>query len=352
MSPEVRRHYCQTLNLYLMAKGIAINGQLRGKLGGVVYYRSNGQQISRARAENVSNPNTQPQRIQRMIMATVMQAYSLTKEITDHSFEGIKYKQDSMAFFQRVNANKLRSMISAENAAFDPSFTAPKVQALVPNGYTISRGSLSPVPYSFKAGAAGANYPVFGFGTAAGSLAAWRLSTFLEITGSQPGDMVTLVWFDGDSVLYSLTDGENDRQNIKYVTMRYVRIKFKDSYTTAELAGELYTPNATTHQPEFNSSLFDTELSSNLSLMNDCELHNEDNDYFLGFPNIDAHAIGVIRSRRDGGVWRRSLCEMTCNPGYHYGLSYEAGLLAWENNTNELGNGDWLLNDKKEGVNP
>lgn len=335
-----------------MAKGIAINGQLRGKLGGVVYYRSNGQQISRARAENVSNPNTQPQRIQRMIMATVMQAYSLTKEITDHSFEGIKYKQDSMAFFQRVNANKLRSMISAENAAFDPSFTAPKVQALVPNGYTISRGSLSPVPFSFKPAAAGAYYPTFGFDIGQiNNLSNVTLSDFMNALGAIPGDMVTLVWFDGDSVLYSLTDGKNDRENIKYVTMRYVRIKFKDSYTDEQLSASLWEQEEDSHGP-FLTEYFNEEESSNLSLMDDADVVGSEDKFWLQFPNIDAHAIGAIRSRRDGGVWRRSLCEMNCNPGYHYGLSYEAGLLAWENNTNELGNGDWLLNDKKEGVNP
>lgn len=329
-----------------------MNGQLRGKRGGAVYYRSNGVQVSRALAENVSNPNTQPQRIQRMIMATVMQAYSLTKEITDHSFEGVKYKQDSMAFFQRVNANKLRSMISAENATFQPSFTAPKVQALIPNGYTISRGSLTPVPFSYKAGDAGANYPVFGQAVIPGTGGNLTLSSILTCTESQPGDMVTLVWFDGDSVLYSLTDGEEDRENIKYVTMRYVRIKFKDSYTAAELADYIYTIDQETTQRVINTALFDTELSSNLNLLVDCQSVSEDDDFFISFPNIDAHCIGAIRSRRDGGVWRRSLCEMVCNPGYHYGLSYEAGLLAWENNTNELGNGDWLLNDKKTGVNP
>lgn len=335
-----------------MAKGIAINGQLRGKLGGVVYYRSNGQQISRARAENVSNPNTQPQRIQRMIMATVMQAYSLTKEITDHSFEGVKYKQDSMAFFQRVNANKLRSMISAENAAFDPSFTAPKVQALIPNGYTISRGSLSPVPFSFQAGAASAQYPTIGDQYSdVVDPDEITLSKFLTSLRATAGDMVTLVWFDGDSILYSLTDGENDRENIKYVTMRYVRIKFKDSYTSEELVTPVYDP-AGESGFTFKQDLFNVEESSNLSLMDDCELQDIGEHRSLVFPNIDAHAIGIIRSRRDGGVWRRSLCEMKCNPGYHYGLSYEAGLLAWENNTNDLGSGDWLLNDKKEGVNP
>lgn len=335
-----------------MAKGIAINGQLRGKLGGVVYYRSNGQQISRARAENVSNPNTQPQRIQRMIMATVMQAYSLTKEITDHSFEGVKYKQDSMAFFQRVNANKLRSVISAENAPFQPSFTAPKVQALIPNGYTISRGSLSPVPFSFQAGAADAHYPVIG--DAYSDVAVLNditLGRFMKSLRANAGDMVTLVYFDGDSVLFSLTNGENDRENIKYVTMRYVRMKFKDSYTPNELATSLFTITLE-GGAQINQDLFLTEESSNLTFLNDCQMVDIAGQKNLTFPNIDAHAIGIIRSRRDGGAWRRSLCEMTCNPGYHYGLSYDSGLLAWENNTNELGSGDWLLNDKKEGVNP
>lgn len=335
-----------------MAKGIAINGQLRGKLGGVVYYRSNGQQISRARAENVSNPNTQPQRIQRMIMATVMQAYSLTKEITDHSFEGVKYKQDSMAFFQRVNANKLRSMISAENASFQPSFTAPKVQALIPNGYTISRGSLSPVPFSFVAGAAGAHYPTIGDTYSAATLLdEITLQAFMNSLRASAGDMVTLVYFDGDSILFTLTDGENDRENIKYVTMRYVRIKFKDSYTANDLTTGVFVADGG-GAVHFNQDLFNIEESSNLSLMNDCQLVANGQHFSLVFPNVDAHAIGIIRSRRDGGVWRRSLCEMICNPGYHYGLSYESGLLAWENNTNELGSGDWLLNDKKEGVNP
>lgn len=335
-----------------MAKGIAINGQLRGKLGGVVYYRSNGQQISRARAENVSNPNTQPQRIQRMIMATVMQAYSLTKEITDHSFEGIKYKQDSMAFFQRVNANKLRSMISAENPSFQPSFTAPKVQALIPNGYTISRGSLAPIPFMFQAGAAGAQYPLFGDSLAANiELETITLAQFMTSLRAIAGDMVTLVYFDGDSVLYTLTDGDNDRENIKYVTMRYLRIKFKDVYTTEELGTTLFNIDENENR-SVNTDLLVVEECSNLDLLLDVAIVTAGGHNYMMYPNIDAHAIGVIRSRRDGGAWRRSLCEMVCNPGYHYGLSYEAGLLAWENNTNELGSGDWLLNDKKEGVNP
>ncbi len=335
-----------------MAKGIAINGQLRGKLGGVVYYRSNGQQISRARAENVSNPNTQPQRIQRMIMATVMQAYSLTKEITDHSFEGIKYKQDSMAFFQRVNANKLRAMISAENAAFQPSFTAPRVQALIPNGYTISRGSLEPIPFMYRSPTSGVNLPTYGDNLGASVTAlAMSFSEFMGALRANPGDMVTLVWVDGDSVLYQYGDDDSEeRAQVKYTTMRYIRMKFKDSYTAEELDETLFT--GTVDAKIVNKSLFIIDESSNLDDLADTSLLSVGNQTFLVVPNIDAHCYGVIRSRRVDGSWRRSLCEMIVNPGYHFGLSYENGLLAWENSTTELGNGDWLLNDKKVAVNP
>lgn len=336
-----------------MAKGIAINGQLRGKLGGTVYYRSNGQQISRSRAENVSNPNTQPQRIQRMIMATVMQAYSLTKEITDHSFEGIKYKQDSMAFFQRVNANKLRAMISAETPAFSPSFTAPKLQALIPNGYTISRGSLAPVPYSYTEISGAGHAAVFGVATGLDSgdvLTDITNGQFMTALTANAGDMITLVWLEGDSTLYQYGDEQDERAQVKYVTMRYVRMKFKETLTAEDLAGNLFT--VTADVPTVNTDIFDVELCSNLDLLGTFSVTEINNSLFLAYTSEAAHACGAIRSRRSDGVWRRSICEMAVNPDYDFGLSYEFGLLAWENKTNELGNGDWLLNDKKVTVNP
>lgn len=333
-----------------MAKGIAINGQLHGKLGGAVYYRSNGQQISRAKAENVSNPNTEPQRIQRMIMATVMQAYSLTKEITDHSFEGVKYKQDSMAFFQRVNANKLRAMCSAVDAAFQPSFTAPKLQALIPNGYTISRGSLAPVPYSYLEVDGGDHIASFGVasGLATGAVITDMTNAQLvQALTAKPGDMITLVWFEGDSTLYQYGDVQDERAQVKYVTMRYVRMKFKETFTAEDLAKNLFT--VTADVPTVNTDIFEVELCSNLDLLGTFTVTENNGGLFLSYANEDAHACGAVRSRRSDGVWRRSLCEMDVNPDYNFGLSYEYGVLAWEKKTTDLGNGEWLLNDK---VNP
>lgn len=83
-----------------MAKGIDINGQLRGKRGGVVYYRANGQQISRSRNFNPNNPQTMAQMLQRLALANASKASKGLKEIIDHSFEGVRYGADSVRNFE------------------------------------------------------------------------------------------------------------------------------------------------------------------------------------------------------------------------------------------------------------
>lgn len=162
--------------------------------------------------------------------------------------------------------------------------------------------------------------------------------------------MITLVWFEGDSTLYQYGDVDDDRAQVKYVTMRYIRMKFKETLTAEVLAENLFT--VTDDVPTVNTDVFDVELCSNLDRLSTFNVTEINGALVLSYTNEDAHACGAIRSRRSDGVWRRSLCEMAVNPDYHFGLSYEYGLLAWENKTEELGNGDWLLNDKKVGVNP
>ena len=102
-----------------MAKGIDINGQLRGKRGGVVYYRANGQQISRARNFSPKNPKTNAQLIQRAVTATVMLMYSAGKEIFDHSFEGKSVPGGSQRAFMSENMRMLRKGIIADLKAVE-----------------------------------------------------------------------------------------------------------------------------------------------------------------------------------------------------------------------------------------
>lgn len=108
-----------------MAKGIAINGQLRGKIGGTVYYRAAGEQISRARNFHPNNPKTMPQMMQRLALANASKASKGLKEIINHSFEGIRYGVDSVRHFESKAQLALK-------AAFTGGATGDRYTAFVP----------------------------------------------------------------------------------------------------------------------------------------------------------------------------------------------------------------------------
>ena len=95
-----------------MAKGNMLLGQARGKVGDLVFSRNNGKQVIKARSEVVRNPQTTAQTLQRILLNTVSQAYSVMLPICDHSFEGIKVGQDTMAEFMKQNLNRIRARVT------------------------------------------------------------------------------------------------------------------------------------------------------------------------------------------------------------------------------------------------
>ena len=92
-----------------------------GRLAGATVYKDgNGNTVMRE-VVSPSNPKTQAQMVQRIIMHTVMQAYSKMKEICDHSFEGVKKGQDTMSLFMKENVQKCRAAVAemqAQGVAF------------------------------------------------------------------------------------------------------------------------------------------------------------------------------------------------------------------------------------------
>lgn len=86
----------------------------RGAVGDVVFYRQNGQQMSRIRVRNPRNPRTYPQVYQRAIMATIMRAYTAGKEVFDHSFQGCPVGAQNMKHFLSLNARILRNLCVQE----------------------------------------------------------------------------------------------------------------------------------------------------------------------------------------------------------------------------------------------
>lgn len=86
----------------------------RGKFAGASLSKgTNGETIARE-VVTPSNPNTDKQLYQRMIMATVMAAYSAGKEIFDHSFQGKSKGSECQQYFMQRNLMKLRTRVSQD----------------------------------------------------------------------------------------------------------------------------------------------------------------------------------------------------------------------------------------------
>lgn len=167
-------------------------GHARGKVGDLVFSRVNGQQVTRARAAVVKNPQTEKQMIQRILLNTVIQAYSRMSEITDHSFEGVSVGMASMNKFMRENMNALRQAVSAqvaESGSFEGIYAfAPKgVNIFTPNPWILSAGSLPSVTIASVSPTEGAKITIAATGS---------IPTYAEVIaalGLQRGDQLTFI---------------------------------------------------------------------------------------------------------------------------------------------------------------
>ena len=118
----------------------------KGKLANSTLYQANGETLIRE-VVTPTNPKTEKQIIQRIIMHTVMQAYSKMKDICDHSFEGIKKGQATMSYFMSQNVGFCREKVAtmqAQGIGFLDmyNFVPLGMKGFTPNQYQVSMGSL------------------------------------------------------------------------------------------------------------------------------------------------------------------------------------------------------------------
>ena len=167
-------------------------GHARGKVGDLVFSRVNGQQVIRARAAVVKNPMTESQMIQRIILNTIIQAYSRMTEICDHSFEGIPNGQKCMSAFMRKNLSMLRSHVANERAdgkLFDEiyAFSPKGMNNFAMNAYIVASGSLPQVEIESVSALNGAKIAI----TAAGATPTYE--EVITSLGLQRGDQLTFI---------------------------------------------------------------------------------------------------------------------------------------------------------------
>lgn len=273
-----------------MAKGNLFLGMGRGSVGDVVFYRANGQQLSRARNRNPKNPKTQAQVIQRAILATATQSYSRLKSIVDHSWQGVAYGGKSQSYFLGKAMDAIRSYVASTYPTFpesdieaDPTklvgLAYPDNRSLAGVGLQISEGTVPSVPAIVAAGEdQGDPTPAIlrGFGVTSMEN---TIGSIMQNLSLRAGDQITVCGLKGTG---------------EFVCSRYV---LKSELSSEDLA-LAWTPDG-------SAAAFDpdkTLLSSiRLEVINDTAAGGNVLHWVGSYAGVS-----VIISRLVDGVWQRS----------------------------------------------
>lgn len=261
-------------------------GFARGKVGSVVFSRANGQQITRAKADVVRNPQTQAQTIQRIFLNTIAQAYSAMSAICDHSFEGLQKGQQSMSYFMKQNMNALRSRVAQERAAganFDEifEFSPLGTNYFAINDYVVAKGQLPQVAAIDDNADA----------TMAFALDVNTYQGVLDKYGLQRGDQITFV---------GIAETSTGVKSFKFV--RVILDPREANGDEAPLNTAFITDGAITKpSPKNEGSL------SDLAFTTDHVSFGFGSDYLRG-------AAIIVSRKGDDGNWLRSNATLVANP--------------------------------------
>lgn len=286
-----------------MAKGNLFLGMARKKIGDVVFYRANGEQISRARNRSPRNPRSAKQSIQRMVLATASKMAAAWRPIVDHSFEGYNVGQDSVRHFQQLAMARLRGQaayIINGGQEFAVADFAIKGAPIVgkSEGLRISSGTLSFIPWT----AIGeGEYQHTGVDELTGSITDQAgYAEALSFLGLEPGDQLTFVCIQENTQMPVASFGTitNYAQRV-----RYARVVFKPELP-ANFEGQLIDDGA------FNPALIERTEGVFPALT----VNGEDNEILTANGTEgDWLAVqgGFIRSAVDvNGKWRYSTCDL------------------------------------------
>lgn len=288
-----------------MAKGNLFLGTGRGKVGDVVFYRKNGEQITRVRNRSIKNPDTEAQQIQRAVLASVSKAYQAGSVIFDHSFEGCATGAECQNRFQKLNLDWLGSAIKADLAANhgDGESVAAVVPRsasyAVPNAWIVSQGTLF---QDFFAVDAQAQEDEISFATAPDTNE--KLGEYCARMGLVDDDIFTIVAFGIIDNSYEGSDP--NRFRTAYPTrFGFLRMRVK---TTALTSTTVAASAPISDLFEFSSSEYFSPSGINVG---------GTIGVYSFMPGAVLSSVGVIRSRENSKL--RSNCQ----------LDIPAGLVQW-----------------------
>lgn len=323
-----------------MAKGNMFQGMARGKVGDVVFYRMDGEQMARVRNRHPKNPKTAAQLYQRAIMATIVQAYAAGAEIFDHSFQGKQVGMENMRTFLSRNMNILRTNVQQDvNEALAlakqvGAVVAPKSVTPIPVvGLVASEGSLVQELFTYNTyGTDG----VLQLKTPANpSNTSQKLAEWAENVGIRAKDIYTMVAFanSDNTIRYKLPGSEGNYATQFMCSFGFYRMTVKDTINDVSLSsatfGDLF-------DIESDGNVFTGEIATK-KLMNQTITVE---DLFLTEPQGSTFAI--IRSRDDSKL-RSTAVMVNVREETSYGIKSSYILDVWEKETDSLGNSTLIL---------
>ena len=298
----------------------------KGKLAGATLYQSNGETIMRE-VVSPSNPKTDGQLLQRIVMHTVMGAYSAMKAICDHSFEGIKKGQNTMSYFMKQNVQfcreKIATMQQQGTTVYGMYNFAPLgIKGFTPNQYQVAMGSLPQITSYIKDDT-----------TQYGYIAGFAANTYADVIktlGLKRGDQLTFCIFQELSSAYGAKE---------FKFARVILDPTNADGTPADLSVAFIGANGKINLPSIRNE-------GNFYFS-----YNESNQVLFGVSSgVGGPANFVIASRKGSdGNWMRSTTYMSY---IESGISYNLGEcldMAKNGNTGLYVNNPLYLNNAGEG---
>lgn len=235
------------------------------------------------------NPQTEAQKIQRIIMATVTKAYAIMKGITDHSFEGLSMGAKCMNRFNQLNAAMLRQKVSslvAQGYALEEIFDFNKGDnRLTANEWIISSGSLPQVPVELVNNSAAIAISLTN-NTYQGIIDAFRLKR---------GDQITLIGAIQDS-----------NANMEFHFSRIILDPTNEDGSQAALSEALIVGGAV-NKPSLRNEIDERMVIAYADSQIQFKFADAD-----GFEGVQALG-GVVVSRKENDKWLRSACQLAAS---------------------------------------
>lgn len=305
-------------------------GHARGKVGSLVFSRLNGKQITRAKAEQVKNPRSDSQNVQRAIFATVNAFASSVRDVVDHSFQSEKEGQPSVNRFVSVNTKKLREAYLS-GGTID---VMPKGAGMpYANAYRVSQGSLG-LQNLFIGNSGGAEFfAVYSEDDWEGGVAtAAQLKNMLPAFA--PGCEVAVLW-----VFY------NEEQHYHFVQKD--RAVFLSSFDGTDTSEDIIDSDG------INSTYLDMSKTTNAAVLRVVG-GGSGTKYLAASPAIQEAspsilvACAVIVSQQVDNKWIYTTADMLCIPDWFEPHDTAANIATYGNYSTEEKTSDLYLQQSSD----